>query len=86
MSKTIKLKIDGKPIAFNVDVAAYDKYLNDLTPHNKVAPARNFLTRTVAAEDKEALKTVLEKPGAALQIANKLAEEFTPDIEIELGE
>jgi hypothetical protein len=86
MSKTIKLKIDGKPMTFNVDVAAYDKYLNELTPNNKIAPARNFLTRTVAAEDREALKSLLEKPSAGLQVATKLVEEFTPDIEIELGE
>lgn len=86
MSKPIKLKIDGKPVTFNVDAAAFDKYLNELTPNNKVAPARNFLTRTVATEDREALKSVLEKPGAGLQVAAKLIEEFTPDIEIELGE
>lgn len=86
MNKAIKLKIDGKPITFNVDAAAYDKYLNEMTPHNKIAPARNFLTRTVAAEDREALKALLEKPSAGLQVASKLVEEFTPDIEIELGE
>ncbi len=86
MNKTIKLNIDGKPMAFNVAVAAYDKYLNELMPSNKIAPARNFLLRTVAAEDREALKTALEKPGAGLQIAAKLVEEYTPDIEIELGE
>lgn len=86
MSKTIKLKIDGKPIAFNVDVAAYNKYLNELAPGSKVGPARNLLLRTVATEDREAILAVLEKPSAGLQIANKLVEEFTPDIEIELGE
>lgn len=86
MTKTIKLKIDGKIVAFNVDAAAYDKYLNELMPSNKIAPARNFLLRTVAADDREALKVVLEKPSAGLQIAAKLVEEFTPDIEIELGE
>jgi len=86
MTKTIKLKIDGKPMTFNVDAAAYDKYLNELTPNNKIAPARNFLLRTVAAEDREDLKSMLEKPSAGLQVAAKLVEEFTPDIEIELGE
>lgn len=86
MNKTITLKIDGKPVTFNVDAAAYDKYLNELMPNSKVAPARNFLLRTVAADDREALKTMLEKPSAGLQIASKLVEEFTPDIEIELGE
>jgi len=86
MTRTIKLKIDGKTVTFNVDAAAYDKYLNELMPNNKIAPARNFLLRTVAVDDREALKTVLEKPAAGLQIASKLVEEFTPDIEIELGE
>lgn len=86
MTRTIKLKIDGKPVTFNVTVAAYDKYLNELMPGNKVAPARNFLLRTVTAEDREALKSALEKPSVGLQVAAKLVEEFTPDIEIELGE
>lgn len=86
MNKTIKLKVDGKLFTFNVTVPAYDKYLNELQPSNKVAPARNFLLRTVAAEDREALKAALERPSVGLQIAAKLVEEFTPDIEIELGE
>jgi len=86
MTKTIKIKIDGKLITFNVTVSTYDKYLNELQPGNKVAPARNFLLRTVAAEDREDLKSMLEKPSVGLQVASKLVEEFTPDIEIELGE
>lgn len=85
-TKAITLRINGRQLAFNVDVAAYDRYLNELTPTNKVGPARNFLLRTVTAESREALRGVLEMPGAGLQVASKLLEEFTPDIEIELGE
>jgi len=84
--KTIKLKVDGKPLTFNVDAAAFDKDLNELVPTNKIGPARNFLQRTVAPEDREALKVILEIPGAGLQLSGKVLEEFTPDIEIELGE
>jgi len=85
MQKAIKLVINGKPISFNVDAGAYNAYLNELTPTNKITPARMFLLRTVEPEDREALNEVLGLPGAGLQIAGKLLEEFTPDLEIELG-
>lgn len=86
MQKRITLTINGQKVAFDVDTPTYDMYLNELTLNNKVAPARTFCMRSVASEDKAALRTVLEQPGAGLQIAARLLEEFTPDLEIELGE
>ncbi|EPR43140.1 Protein of unknown function DUF2765 [Desulfovibrio sp. X2] len=86
MKKRITLKINGKDVAFDVDTPTYDAYLNALQPTNKTGPARNFLMRTVCAESRDDIKAILELPGAGVQIAAKLLEEFTPDLEIELGE
>ncbi|EAX1768329.1 hypothetical protein AC220_25670, partial [Salmonella enterica] len=49
---------------------------------NKVAPAKNYLMRCVHPEDKEALEKLIHRPGAALQIAAKLNEDFAVDLDI----
>ena len=83
MSKDkIELAVAGKDVSFSPNITAYNKYINEITMGNKVAPAHNFLTRIVTDETKEALKELLEMPGAALQIVGKVLEEYTPELEI----
>ena len=41
--------------------------------------------RCVADGSREDLKSLLELPGAAIQIAGALVAEFMPDLSIELG-
>ena len=52
MEKKISLTVNDKPLNFTVTLADYNKYINEITPFNKVAPARNFLMRTVDADSK----------------------------------
>ena len=53
--------------------------------NDKIAPATNFLRRTVLAEDKEKLNEILDNHvGAALQIIEKVVKQFAPDLEIEI--
>lgn len=85
MEKDITLTVNGQELAFSVDTPSYNRYINELLPTNKVAPAENFLRRTVKAEHKDALKDVLDMPGAAVQLAGALVMDFMPDIEIEVG-
>lgn len=80
--KSIVLTIAGSDISFSPDMATYNKYINEMSMTNKVAPAHNFLVRAVAAEDKESLLKIIERPGATLQIVGKLLEEYTPELEI----
>ncbi|MCP2230148.1 putative phage tail assembly chaperone [Erwinia aphidicola] len=82
MAKSIVLNIAGVDITFNPDMATYNKYINEVAMNNKVAPAHNFLVRTVEAGSKEALLKFMEIPGATLQIVGKLLEEYTPELEI----
>lgn len=81
----ITLTINGTEITFEPTKLAYNSYINDLTMNDKIAPATNFLRRTVLAEDKEKLNEILENHvGAALQIIEKVVRQYAPDLEIEV--
>jgi hypothetical protein len=81
----ITLTINGKDITFKPTKLAYNTYINDITMNDKIAPATNFLRRTVVPECKEVLNEILENHiGAALQINEKLIKQFAPDLEIEV--
>lgn len=82
MAKSIVLNVAGVDITFNPDMATYNKYINEMAMNNKVAPAHNFLVRTVDTDSKEALLKFMDMPGATLQIVGKLLEEYTPELEI----
>ena len=69
MQKTIRLSINGTDLTFDVTTELYNKYVNEMMPNNKVAPAHNFAMRCVADGSREDLKSLLELPGAAIQIA-----------------
>ncbi|MCX8578459.1 putative phage tail assembly chaperone [Gilliamella sp. B2717] len=81
----ITLTINGTDVTFEPTKLAYNSYINDITMNDKVAPATNFLRRTVVPEDKDKLNEILEKHvGAALQIIEKIIKQFVPDLEIEI--
>jgi len=80
----IELTVAGVALVFEPNTTAYNKFINDMSMDNKVAPATNYLNRIVAAESKEALSGIIIRPGAALQIAAKVNEIFAPELEIEV--
>lgn len=83
MSKqTITLIVSGAELAFETTTQAYNKYINELTMDDKVAPAHNYLNRIVAADSKEALGKLLAMPGVGLKLAAKVNEAFIPELEI----
>ncbi|WP_445399958.1 putative phage tail assembly chaperone [Zobellella sp. An-6] len=83
MSKqTIVLVVNGTELAFEPNTQAYNKYINELTMDDKVAPAHNYLNRVVADGSKEALAELLKLPGAGLKLAAKVNEQFIPELEI----
>lgn len=81
----ITVNVKGIPFEFEVSVQVYNKYINEMQPNNKVSPASNFLMRSIKAEQKEELREILELPGAPLQIAAAVIEEYAPDLEISVG-
>lgn len=83
MKKQIALLISGTSIGFTMTTEDYNGYLNEIMPDNKVAPAHNLVMRTVDADSKETLRSILDtSPGASMQIAGLLTQEFAPSIEI----
>lgn len=82
--QTITATVNGTDIHFEPTTAAYNKYINELTMDDKVAPAHNYLNRVVAAESKEALADVLKLTGASLKLAAKVNEAFVPELEISI--
>lgn len=79
----IDVSVGDVDLAFVVNRASYNKYINSITPKDKVAPSHNFLMTTVADECKVALKDILaKKPGSEVQIAGAVLEAYTPDLDI----
>lgn len=85
MEKKITLTVNDQPLNFTVTLAGYNKYVNELTPINKVAPARNFLMRSVDTDSKDALREVVDLPGVGVQLAMALLDEYMPDVNIVVG-
>lgn len=85
MDKTITLTVNGKDLTFNVEEADYTKFINEMQPNNKVAPAHNFLMRAVDEASKDDLKDLLKLPGASVNIVGSLVEEYVPDLQITVG-
>ncbi|PWF53623.1 hypothetical protein BHT19_0023040 [[Kluyvera] intestini] len=84
MSEKIKLAVAGVELVFVPNVTAYNKFINDMSMDNKVAPAVGYLNRIVEAESKEALASIIQRPGAALQLVGKINEIYAPELEIEV--
>ncbi|WP_394817302.1 MULTISPECIES: putative phage tail assembly chaperone [Klebsiella/Raoultella group] len=78
----IELTVAGKDIAFEPNIAAYNKLINDMSMDNKVSPAHNYLMRIVTAETKDNLADILKLPGAALQLVNEVNKRFAPELDI----
>ncbi|MGY4028349.1 putative phage tail assembly chaperone [Aeromonas rivuli] len=85
MSKqTITLTINGSDISFEPTLVAYNSYINGLSMTDKVAPTHQYLKRIVCADCKQSLDTLLARPGAALQVAAKVNEQYVPELDIEV--
>lgn len=82
-SQTLTATILGEDFVFVIGRDDYNKYINSVTAKEKVAPSHNFLMNTVSPDHLQKLKIVLEdNPGAEVQIAGALLEDYTPDLGI----
>ena len=78
----ITLEVAGKELKFAPTMVAYNGFLNDMMPNDKVAPAHNYLKKIVCQESKAELDELLKRPGAALQLVNAVNAEFAPELGI----
>ena len=86
MEQTITVTANEQDLVFNVTTTAYNRYLDE-GPNQRITPtaqALNFLNRTVTPESKAKLTEILQLPSAGLQIADLVATEFTPELEISI--
>ncbi|MGB0858370.1 MAG: putative phage tail assembly chaperone [Pseudoalteromonas spongiae] len=79
LAKKIIIDAVTTEFTFNVDTPSYNKYINSITPNNKVQPATNFLMSTVDESQVKELKELLQQPGAALHLASAVVEDFQPE-------
>lgn len=86
MQKTIALRVNGTAITFDMTADIYNKYIDELQANKKTGPTRNMLMRAVRPESRDALKAVVDLPGAAMQIAGCLVEEYAPNVDVVVGE
>lgn len=86
MSKvtTIELTVGGTALTFEPNTTAYNKFINEMSMDNKLAPANNYLRRIISADSKAALDEILEIPGSALQLAAAVNDKYAPKLDIEL--
>lgn len=86
MEKELTLTVNGTALKFTVTAAAYEQLQNEMDPHSKVAPGKNFLFRCVHSDSRDTLREMLSTiPGLTLQLVGSVVEEFVPDIEIAVG-
>lgn len=78
----ITLTIAGSEIRFEPNITAYNGFINEMAMDNKIAPAHTYLNRIVVKEDKEVLGELLKLPGAALQIATTVNDQYAPKLDI----
>jgi hypothetical protein len=85
LEKKITVEVGEEELEFNVNLAAHDKYINELSMKDKIKPAVNFLMATIAPENKLALKALFKTiPGASLDLAASVFEEYKPDFDISI--
>ena len=82
LASLITLVIAEQEIRFEPNMTAYNGFINEMAMDNKIAPAHTYLCRVVVKDDKEALDVFLQQPGAALQIASLLNDQYAPKLEI----
>lgn len=88
MSK-ITISADENDFNFNVEMDDFNKFINETTQTDKVAPAFNLLMSTIEEKQKEAFKKLVIRDGKpngliAMQFAGAVSEEFGGEVKTSL--
>ena len=82
-AEILEVEVQGQAFSFEVTREAYNRYINSITPKDKVNPSHNFLIMTAQDGCKAALVQFLkETPGSEVSLAGSLLESYTPDLDI----
>ncbi|CAI2036249.1 putative phage tail assembly chaperone [Serratia proteamaculans] len=80
----IEIKVNGLDLVFEPNVTAFNKFINEMSTDNKVAPATNFLRRIVHPDSKVDLDKIIALPGGAVKLAGKVNDIYSPELEFEV--
>jgi hypothetical protein len=84
----ITVTVGDEELVFEATHEDFNRYINEQMPNDKVGPAYNFLSRTVAEGSKEAFKRLAltddQKPKGliVLQIAGVITQELGGDVQV----
>lgn len=89
MSQQTTVTINDQDFDFSIGVDEYNRYINETNPNDKVAPAFNFLMRTVNEKQKEDFKKVVlvdNKPNGFLvmQVVGEMVGDVTGKVKVSL--
>ncbi|KDM89696.1 putative phage tail assembly chaperone [Photobacterium galatheae] len=83
MSKTITLTVAGTDVIFQPTPDLYAEYMGQVAQGNIADGAHNFIMQSASDDSKESLRGLTDKnPGAAMQLAGVLMQEYAPKIAI----
>lgn len=82
LEQKITLEVNDKDFKFNVNSAAYNKFLNNSSQGVKTQGATNFLMDVVDPSDRKILKELLQQPGAAQHVVGAVVEQYQPEFNI----
>lgn len=80
--ESVTINIGGIELVFNRDNAAIDALFNEVASGNVLTPVKDYLLQVVSKEHKEDLLTIINAPGVAAKIAEKINSVFVPKIEV----
>ena len=82
--KKIVITVDGIDFTFNVGLADYNRYINEVAMDNKINPGVRLLRGTLAEkEQRDELNKFIES-GFTMEIAAMLLKAFKPELVIEI--
>lgn len=79
----VTITAGDQDVRFVVTLDDYHRYQNEMMPDNKIAPSKNFLSRTVASECKDQLDQLISQ-GFTLDLAAMVGSEFRPAMELSI--
>jgi len=82
LEQKITLEVNDAEFVFNVNAAAYNKFLNTSSQGVKIQGATNFLMDVVDDTNRKDLKDLLKKPGAAHNVVGAVVEQYQPEFNI----
>lgn len=82
-TQKIEISVLGKDLSFSPERQDYNRYINAISPKDKIAPSHNFLVSVVDDSCKAELMEILHNsPGSEIELAGVVIENYVPDLAI----